>query len=156
MAKYPLSTGNSWLKLGERKIMTLYIAIQVICSHNTRIVQYQGQAWGRLQIDDYDYEYDYKQFLKGDFDYDYTKLEVADYDYSTIRVSWLRLWSTHHIPWLRLQLRLQCYDYCHDYNRWGSDYNKEDKLNANVNVNFRSQGEFLSEPGHHLEVLSVR
>ena len=46
-----------------------------------------GQAWGRLQIDDYDYEYDYKQFLKGDFDYDYRKLEVADYDYSTIRVS---------------------------------------------------------------------
>ena len=51
------------------------------------------QAWGRLQIDDYDYEYDYKQFLNGDFDYDYdyTKLEVADYDYdydySTIRVS---------------------------------------------------------------------
>ena len=49
------------------------------------------QAWGRLQIDDYDYEYDYKEFLKGDFDYDYdyTKLEVADYDYdySTIRVS---------------------------------------------------------------------
>ena len=48
-----------------------------------------GQAWGRLQIDDYDY--DYKQFLKGDFDYDYhyTKLEVVDYDYdySTIRVS---------------------------------------------------------------------
>ena len=48
-----------------------------------------GQAWGRLQIDDY--EYDYKQFLKGDFDYDYdyTKLEVADYDYdyTTIRVS---------------------------------------------------------------------
>ena len=85
MAKYPLSTWNSWLKLGERKIMTLYIAIQVICSRNTRIVQYQGQTWGRLQIDDY--EYDYKQFLKGDFDYDYTKLEVADYDYSTIRVS---------------------------------------------------------------------
>ena len=51
------------------------------------------QAWGRLQIDDYDYDYDYKQFLKGDYDYDYdyTKLEVADYDYdydySTIRVS---------------------------------------------------------------------
>ena len=45
----------------------------------------------RHGVDDYDYEYDYKQFLKGDFDYDYdyTKLEVADYDYdySTIRVS---------------------------------------------------------------------
>ena len=52
------------------------------------------QAWGRLQIDDY--EYDYKQFLEGDFDYDYTKLEVADYDYSTIRVSWLRLHITYH------------------------------------------------------------
>ena len=53
----------------------------------TRVRVYQ--AWGRLQIDDY--EYDYKQFLKGDFDYDYAKLEVADYDYdydySTIRVS---------------------------------------------------------------------
>ena len=51
----------------------------------------EHQAWGRLQIDDYDYDYDYKQFLKSDYDYDYTKLEVADYDYdydySTIRVS---------------------------------------------------------------------
>ena len=33
----------------------------------------RDQAWGRLQIDDY--EYDYKQFLKGD--YDYTKLKVV-------------------------------------------------------------------------------
>ena len=56
-----------------------------------RQLMYPRQASGRLQIDDYDYEYDYKQFLKGDFDYDYdyTKLEVADYDYdySTIRES---------------------------------------------------------------------
>ena len=60
------------------------------------------QAWGRLQIDDYDYEYDYKQFLKGDFDYDYdyTKLEVADYDYdySTIRYIMITITITHHIP----------------------------------------------------------
>ena len=34
------------------------------------------QACGRLQMDDYDYNY--KQFNKGD--YDYTKLEKDDYD----------------------------------------------------------------------------
>ena len=41
------------------------------------------QAWGRLQMDDYDY--DYKHFNKGD--YDYTKLEKDDYDCSAITVS---------------------------------------------------------------------
>ena len=53
------------------------------------------QAWGRLQIDDYDY----KEFLKGDFDYDYTKLEVADYNYSTIRPAFhVRVFPPHGDP----------------------------------------------------------
>ena len=63
------------------------------------------QAWGRLEMDDYDYDFDYKQFTKGDYNYDYTKLEKDDYDYdySAITVSRLRLYITYHD-----------YDYNHD------------------------------------------
>ena len=48
-----------------------------------RYVSTQEQAWGQLQMDDYDN--DYEQFTKGD--YNYTKLEKDDYDYRAITVS---------------------------------------------------------------------